>query len=678
MTHCAPATTAELPVVDRQHTRIIALAGQPNIGKSTIFNALTGLNQHVGNWPGKTVESKMGAFSHKGNPYRIVDLPGTYSLTANSPEELITRDYLLTEKPDLVVAVISAANLERSLYLLAELVCLPIPIVIALNMMDVAVKDQIVVKPEILEANLGIPVIPISATRQKEIHHLLNHINDTFGQTPKEKVSIPTLPDHLVDSHRKISILIESAIPPELPSDWVSLKLLESDAVLVESIKRSLQVDKANEVQSILANHPSALIEIASSRYEWISQILSDVVRYPDDDKPSSNERIDRITAHPIWGLFVLAAILGLVFWLTFQIGAPIQSWMDTQLLSPISQTVSSSLIGAPFWIRSLLVDGILGGVGSVLTFLPILMIFFASFGILEDVGYMARAAYVMDNLMQAMGLQGRSFLPLFLGFGCNVPAIMGTRVIDSKPARLLTILIAPLIPCTARMAVVAFIAPAFFGANATLVTWGLVIFSMLIMVLLGILLNRVLFKGERASFIMELPSYHIPNPRTIGLLVWQRSLSFIQKAGTIILGISVFIWLLTMLPTGNLETSYLARIGQFVSPVGEWMGFDWKLSVAILTSFLAKENAIATLGVLFGGSGNLGLTAILSSTYSVATALSFLVVTLLFIPCAATVATIKQETNSWRWTLGSVGIFLVLSVLVGTITFRLVSAAGL
>ncbi len=234
MTHCAPVSTVELPVLNRQNTRVIALAGQPNIGKSTIFNALTGLNQHVGNWPGKTVESKMGAFSHKGTPYRIVDLPGTYSLTANSPEELISRDYLLTEKPDLVIAVISAANLERSLYLLAELICLPIPIVIALNMMDVAAKDQILVRPDILEANLGIPVIPISATRHNEIRHLLDHIDDTFGQKPKGEVSIPTLPENLVDSHRKIRILIEPAISSDLSSDWVSLKLLESDAVLVE------------------------------------------------------------------------------------------------------------------------------------------------------------------------------------------------------------------------------------------------------------------------------------------------------------------------------------------------------------------------------------------------------------------------------------------------------------
>ncbi len=678
MTHCAPSTTTQLPVIERGTQRIIALAGQPNIGKSTIFNALTGLNQHVGNWPGKTVESKMGAFHHKGKSFRIVDLPGTYSLTANSPEELITRNYLLTEKPDLVIAVISAANLERSLYLLAEMVCLPIPIIVALNMMDVAQKDQIHVRPEVLEENLGLPVIPISATKQNEIRHLLNHMDDILDHNRTGKVSIPVVCGPLAESHLQLCKILGTTLPTNYPTDWVALKMLEADTAVLELVRNSLKPDQMTEIDQILTKHPTSLIEIASSRYEWIAEILSDAVTYPDENQPGMNEKIDRVAAHPFWGLLVLGGILGLVFWLTFQIGAPIQAWMDTRLLTPLSLAASGLLAGSPFWFRSLIVDGILGGVGSVLTFLPILMIFFATFGILEDVGYMARAAYVMDNFMQVMGLQGRSFLPLFLGFGCNVPAIMGTRVINSRSARLLTILIAPLIPCTARMAVVAFIAPAFFGAQATLVTWGLVIFSMVMMIALGILLNRVLFKGERSSFIMELPSYHIPNSRTIGLLVWQRSLSFLRKAGTIILAISVFIWLLTMLPTGNLETSFLAKIGQFVAPVGEWMGFDWKLTVAILTSFLAKENAIATLGVLFGGSSSLGLTATLSSTYSVATALSFLVVTLLFIPCAATVATIKQETNSWKWTLGSVGIYLALSILVGTITYHAANLIGL
>jgi ferrous iron transport protein B len=328
--------------------------------------------------------------------------------------------------------------------------------------------------------------------------------------------------------------------------------------------------------------------------------------------------------------------------------------------------------------LHGIIVDGAIGGVGSVITFLPILVIFFATFALLEDMGYMARAAYVMDNLMHLMGLHGKSFLPLFLGFGCNVPAVMGTRVIDSWPARLLTILIAPLIPCTARMAVVAFIAPIFFGANAMWVSWGLVLFSLLALVASGMLLNLVIFKGERSAFIMEMPLYHIPNARTIGLLIWQRSISFVKKAGTAILAMSVLVWILSFLPNGDLNTSYLARFGQLLEPVGRWMGLDWRLTVALITSFPAKENAIATLGVLFSSASDVGLAATLASTFSTATALSFLVVTMLFIPCMATVAVTKQETNSWRWTLLSVFLLLGLSIAGGAAAYNLATWMGL
>ena len=328
--------------------------------------------------------------------------------------------------------------------------------------------------------------------------------------------------------------------------------------------------------------------------------------------------------------------------------------------------------------MKGSIVDGILGGAGAVLTFLPIMVIFFAVFGLLEDTGYMARAAYVMDNLMHVMGLHGKSFLPLFLGFGCNVPAIMGTRVIDSKPARLLTTLIAPLVPCTARMAVVAFLAPAFFGSKAIFVSWGLLLFSMLILVLSGSLLNKLIFKGQRSAFIMEMPLYHLPNARTIGLLVWQRSLSFVKKAGTNILAMALVIWALSVLPGGDFDHSYLVQFGKLIEPVGRWMGFDWRLTVALISSFPAKENAIATLGVLFGSSATVGLAQKLTTTFSTASGLSFLVVTMLFIPCMATVAVIRQETRSWRWTLFNIALFLVISVAAGTGVYHLASAMGL
>ena len=642
------------------------------MGKSTLFNLLTGLNQHVGNWPGKTVERRDGQFSIEGRTFSLVDLPGTYSLTANSPEEVIAREFILREKPAVVVAVVSAANLERSLYLVAELAALDTPLVVALNMMDVADQEGIHVEPQVLEEALGLPVVPMTASRAVGVRELLGVVMDVLSGN---RIYVANQPEVRAD-HRevlaKIEGLIAGHVPEAYPQSWIALKLLEGDVEVSRTMQSALPPEIWDSVQDVLRAHDDAFLAVASGRYEWIGRIVRAAVTNPRIGQVGLTERIDRWAAHPVWGLFILAGILGLVFWMTFALGTPLQVWLDKQIVVPLAGLVSAALAGAPPWFQGMIVDGLIGGVGSVLTFLPILVFFFASFAILEDTGYMARAAYVMDNLMHLMGLHGRSFLPLFLGFGCNVPAIMGTRVIDSRPARMLTILIAPLVPCTARMAVVAFIAPAFFGKNAIWVSWGLVMLSLLTLVIGGVLLNRTIFKGQRSAFIMEMPLYHIPNARTIGLLIWERSLSFIKKAGTAILAMSMVVWALSYLPNGDLNTSYLASIGKFFEPIGSLMGFDWRLTVALIASFPAKENAISTLGVLFGNSTEAGLTATLAATYSAATALSFLVVTMLFIPCMATVAVTKQETNSWRWALQSVFLLLAVSIFAGIVTYNL------
>jgi ferrous iron transport protein B len=351
-------------------------------------------------------------------------------------------------------------------------------------------------------------------------------------------------------------------------------------------------------------------------------------------------------------------------------VGSPLQELLDTYVVNTLSQFTRTALAGAPTWLSDLLTDGIIGGVGAMLTFLPILVIFFAVMGILEDVGYLARAAFVMDRFMHLMGLHGKSFLPLFLGFGCNVPAVLGTRVIESRRARLLTILLAPLVPCTARMTVIAFLAPAFFGPAATLVSWGMILMSLVVLALSGVLINKAIFHGQRAAFIMELPLYHLPNWHTIGLRVWQRSLSFVRKAGTLILGVSVVIWALSTLPGGDIETSFLARIGQLFEPIGHLMGLDWRLTVALLTSFIAKENSIATLGVLFRTSEGTGLAQMLATTFSVSTGLAFLTVQMLFVPCVATVAVIRQETGSWKWTIFDLFFLLVVSLAAGVAVY--------
>lgn len=678
MSDCHSTTVEAQPLIIRERMPLIALAGQPNVGKSTLFNLLTGLNQHVGNWPGKTIERREGKFILEGREMGIVDLPGTYSLTANSPEEVIAREFILREEPDLVIAVVDAAILERSLYLVAELVALPSPLAVVLNMMDVAEQEGMRVEPDVLQAAMGVPVIPMTATRARGMQDLFRIIQDIMAGG---RALTPHPPEIRAD-HRavldEISRHIAGTVPAPYPESWIALKLLEGDSEVTRTMRDALPAERWEAVSNLLRQHDDALMAIASGRYEWIGRMVRAAVVRPKIGQVSLTNQLDRWAAHPFWGLLILAGILGLVFWLTFTIGSPVQSWLDTQVVGGLSGLASQALAGAPFWVRSLIVDGVLGGLGAVITFLPIMVIFFAVFGLLEDLGYMARAAFVMDNLMHLMGLHGKSFLPLFLGFGCNVPAIMGTRVIDSKPARTLTILIAPFVTCTARMAVVAFLAPAFFGSKAIFVSWGLILFSMIILVLSGLLLNWVIFKGQRSAFIMEMPLYHIPNSRTIGLLVWQRSLSFLKKAGTNILAMALVVWALSVLPNGNFDDSFLVQFGKWIEPVGRWMGFDWRLTVALVTSFPAKENSIATLGVIFSSSPDGGLTQTLTSTFSTATALSFLVVSVLFIPCMATVAVIRQETNSWGWTMISILLPLIVSVAAGAGVYHLALALGL
>ncbi len=671
-------TAVTTPVIVRTGTPLIALAGQPNVGKSTLFNQLTGLSQHVGNWPGKTVERREGAFTFRDRAYAIVDLPGTYSLTANSPEEVIAREFILRERPDAVVAVVNAASLERSLYLVSELVALPSPLVVVLNMMDVAEQEGIHVEAAVLEAALGVPVVPMTATRGSGLSEVLARLESLLGSAAAYAPSRPEIrPDHRL-ALEQILQYIRSYVPEPYPVDWVALKLLEGDTEITRMLEGALPAAEWQAVLAILRQHDDALLAVASGRYDWIGRMVRAAVVEPRMGQISWTKQIDRVAAHPVWGLFVLAGILGAVFWVTFAIGAPVQSLLDVRVIGGLGRFLSSVLGGAPSWLRGLVVDGVLGGAGAVVTFLPIMVIFFAAFALLEDTGYMARAAYVMDNLMHIMGLHGKSFLPLFLGFGCNVPAVMGTRVIDSKPARLLTTMLAPLVPCSARMAVVAFLAPAFFGSRALVVSWSLVLFSMLILVLSGSLLNRVVFRGQRSAFIMEMPLYHLPNARTIGILVWQRSLSFVQKAGTNILIMGLVVWVLSVLPGGDFAHSYLVQFGKLVEPVGHWMGFDWRLTVALISSFPAKENAIATLGVLFGGASSAGLAHQLTSSFSVSSGLSFLVVTMLFIPCMATVAVTHQETKSWLWTFASIGMLLVISIVAGAGVYHLAAAFGL
>jgi ferrous iron transport protein B len=664
------ADVAEKHIAGR--TISVALAGQPNVGKSTVFNLLTGLSQHVGNWPGKTVEQKTGTHHHNGTTLCIVDLPGTYSLSAHSLEERIARDYIIRERPDVVAVIADAAALERNLYLVAELLCLPAPVVLALNMMDVAEEQGIHIEPHVLEAALGLPVVPMVATRNQGVAELLEAVERV---TKDVRAYAPSRPE-IREDHRAVLVaiqeLVAGQVPEPYPEDWVAIKLLEGDEEITSLIRERLPPDQWDQVHAILMQHEDAVLAVASGRYEWIGRMVRVAVTRPRAGQVTLTDRLDRAATHPFWGLLILLGMLGLIFWLTYAVGAPLQEFLDTYLVQAGAEWVRSALRGAPAWFVGLLADGVIGGAGMVVTFLPILVIFFAALGLLEDCGYMARAAYTMDRFMHLMGLHGKSFLPLFLGFGCNVPAVMGARIVDSPGARLLTILVAPLVPCTARMAVLAVLAPIFFGRSAALVSWGLIGLSLVMLAIVGIALHELVLGGEHVAFIMELPLYHLPNARTIGLSVWQRTMAFLKKAGSIILVVSVVVWTLSTLPDGEIETSYLAQLGRLLVPLGALMGLRWRMMVALLTSFVAKENTIATLGVLYGaGEEEARLAEVMGGILTPAAALAFLAVQMLFIPCIATLATIRQETASWRWTAFSVGLLLVVSFLVGIAIYQ-------
>jgi ferrous iron transport protein B len=658
-------------------TVVVALAGAPNVGKSTVFNLLTGLSQHVGNWPGKTVEQKTGTARHNGLTLQLVDLPGTYSLTANSLEEQITRDYLVTEKPDVVVALLNAASLDRHLYLVTELMELTPRLIVALNMVDVARQEGTNIDVKALESALNMPVVPMVASKNRGLKELV----EVIAQKCTQAVDSPAVGHVEYGSEISADIAhIEGLLTDEdtspYPRHWAAMKVLEGDSQINKLLHDRLSRDRQAELDSFLSDKESAAITLAGLRFDWVKNVLSSAQEKPDIGRVSFTEKIDHAATHPIWGLAVLAAVMILVFLVVYGIGVPVQHFLQVSLIERAQTLVFDHMHFMPGWLQSFLGNGLLGGVGTVLTFLPILFLFFVAWGFLEDVGYTARVAFVTDRFMHLLGLHGKSSLPLLLGFGCNVPAVMGTRIIESKRARLLTVLLAPLIPCAGRMAVIGVVAAAIFGGQAILVTAGIIAFSLVVLVISGLLMNRFIFEGERAVLMMELPLYHEPNPRTIGLVSWQRTTAFIKRAGTIILVVSIIIWLLSYFPSSNIEGSVLGHIGRGLEPVGKLMGLNWQLMVALLTSFVAKENTIATLGVLLGRE-TAGLSQALKGMLTPAAGIAFLVAQVLFVPCVATVSAIRHETGGWRWVAFSIGLQLILSFSLAIVVFQIARLAG-
>jgi ferrous iron transport protein B len=656
-----------------------ALAGQPNVGKSTVFNALTGLDQHVGNWPGKTIERTTGHFMHGGRRVEIVDLPGTYSLTSGSEEERIAREYLIGEPPDVVIAIVNAASLEHNLYLVAELLALPVPVVVGLNMVDVAEAHGLHVESRVLEAAVGLPVVELVASKRKGLRGLIDAAVKLAEQPATFKPNRPVVRKKHLPVLTEIESLLADSSPAGYPRDWVALKLLEGDADVAKLVREAAP-EAWEPIHKVLAGHDDAYVDIAGGRYDWIARMVRAAVVRPRRGVTAVTDRIDRVATHPFWGLVVLLVALAALFAVTYSVAGPAADALSGVVHGAFSDWLRGLLDGGPQWLSGLIVDGLVAGVGTVLSVVPILMVFFAALGLLEDVGYMSRLAYVMDRYMHWMGLHGKSCMPLLLGFGCNVPGVMGTRIIEERKARILTMMLTPFVPCAGRLAVLVFLAPAFFGKSAPWALVALVGGNIVVMALLGVTVNTFVFKGERSAFIMEMPLYHVPNARTIGLYVWRNTWSFIKKAGTLIVIVSAVVWALSTYPGPENSDSALGAVGRFLEPVGTLMGLgDWRLIVALLSSFVAKENTIATLGILFGtgvagaaGTAGLGLAAKVAAVLTPAAAAAFLVVQMTFIPCVATMAAIRQESRSWRWTGASLALMMVVSFILGVIVYQI------
>lgn len=655
----------------------IALAGNPNVGKSTLFNLLTASHQQVGNWAGKTVEQQSGLYRHRdGRTYNIVDLPGTYSLTAYSQEEMVARDFLLQQQPDAVVVLVDATNLERNLYLVLQVAELTDNVVIALNMVDLAASQGMAIDSEKLSQLLGIPVVPIAAARGQNIAALTDIMAQVAdGAYPVKPQRVPYGPEVEAWLGRFQAVF---TTPLPYPLRWLGLKALEGDREVLDLLRRCAPAAlKTLPVQSAAQDFELA---IADAKYQFIATVVQACTRRVRETGESLTEKIDRVVLHRIWGLPLMLLLFGVMAWLIFTISKPISNLIsDGFALLSVAVARGLSSLGAPDLFISMVNDGVIKGVGAVLAFFPQMVIFFFFYSLLQDSGYISRAAFLVDRLMKALGLHGKTFLSLIMGYSCNVCGIMATRTLADPKDRLVAILVNPLIPCSARLGVMVFIAAAFYASTAaSLVLLSLLVLSMLLVVLAGFLFRRFLFSGEVAPFVMEMPLYHVPHWRNVLIPTYERAAGFIARVRNIIIISAVVIWVLSTFPAGStMETSYIGQLGTWLEPVGRLMGLDWRMMVGLLLGFVAKETTLTTLGIIYGAdaadenAGRQHLADQLASAISPLAAYAFLAVYMLYIPCLSTLATIYKETGSLKWTLFGVVYNLLLALVVGVVIYQ-------
>ena len=656
---------------------VIALAGNPNSGKTTVFNELTGAHQHVGNWPGVTVERKEGTLVRHGHTFKIVDLPGTYSLSARSQEEVVARDFLIENHVDVIVNIVDAGNLERNLYLTTQLLELGIPMVVALNMVDMAERHGHKIHIDKFADLLGVAVVPTVAHKGEGMDAI---IEQALTQAECRICDPPRSARHNPEVEIEISRLQDKlALRPDsnVPIRWIIIKALEGDSTAmaklaacstngedaiteVENTRRHLEAHFGDDLEAI----------IADGRYGFIGGLLREAVTHTDIHDVTLSDKIDNIVLNRYLGLPIFLVLMWLTFKLTFDVGGIFANIFDHGITS---FTAWLGAILPPGPLTSLLVHGVVAGVGGVIIFLPNIVVIFVIISILEGSGYMARAAFLMDRTMHVLGLHGKSFIPMLMGFGCNVPAVMATRTLETYEDRILTILISPLMSCTARLPIYILFAGALFSQNGAWVIFSIYALGVILAVVSGKIFRKVLFPKSVSPFVMELPPYRMPTLKGTIIHVWERTSLFMSKAGTMVLAGSVIIWLMGSLPWGvdfGSSHSIVGHVGRLLEPFVRPLGLDWRAAVALLMGLSAKEIVVGTLSVMYGfghgANGEKGLQSSIAHAFTPLTAYTFMAISLIYTPCIATIAVIKRETNSWKWTLFSIGYSLVLAYVVG------------
>ena len=659
----------------------LAIIGNPNSGKTTLFNRLTGSNQHVGNWPGVTVDRKTGHINYQGKRTDVVDLPGIYSLSPYTQEEIIAREFVLSDDLDGILNIVDATNIERNLYLTMQLIGLGLPMVVALNFIDDVEAQDIHIDCARLSERLSVPVFPISARRGLGMDALLQAVTGEM-QPPTHQ---PSYLHGVGAAIRRGAEILEATDIRACSRPFYAAKLLEDDPQIVSHVQltpeqRKEMDDLADALSAHEIGHDHEMM-FADAVYDYIEDIVRNSVHKPDHPKLTPTDRIDRVVINKWLAVPIFIAIMALMFWTTFgPIGEGLKGLLETLIQGMLAPWLENTLLalGASDWVIGLTCDGIIGGVGGVVSFLPQIVILFFFLSMLEDTGYLARIAFIMDTLLRRIGLSGKSFVPMLMGFGCTTPAVMAARTMENEKDRRMTIMLTPFMSCGAKLPVYALVAGAIFGRNAGLVIISLYVFGILMSIFAGFLLKKTVFRDVSSGFVLELPPYRLPTFKGTVRGMWDKAKDFITKAGTVIFLMSIVIWVLqnftpTFAVAASPESSILGVFGRFIAPIFAPLGFgEWQASVSLLTGLVAKEAVVSTMSVLYGVSASADLATILTGVFSPVAAYAFLIFILLYMPCMSAFATIKREMGGWRWALGAAAFQTCLAWLTAFVVYHI------